>query len=648
MLDVLDMMSPQGQGMDPMMMGVAPQGPLMPDQMMMQGPSLGGDQMLPEDPLAIDDTLMNLPPPPTIDYIMTLARDEEDYWRPQKERMALDDTLYQLEDSTQMVHADEGTEEEAEYAALNDLRTIADKFMNRIGRSEMQLQVPKRTEGEDADAQAIEDYLRWCWRKFAQDHLLRGGKMPLGRQEAGDACVRGWLCYRVWYDPEDTEFPFMLDLMDGQFVYPRFNRKGLKHVLYIRDTTVDRLLEDFPEFEPEVRSLYADANGYVDPKHMASYVAYYDRDYHAVVVDNRWVKQPTPHGMGQVPWVCIPNQGGLHEGRYGEGTSNNWTKYYGDSIYAPLRDPYAMMIRLYSALMTQVAKDADPPVVIKTSAKMDREDVDFGVGGTTILRDENGEVKVVEVAQRPYILEPLVSGVKASMAKGSIPDIEWGHDMTAQSGYARTVLSSAADDVFSPPVTAIEIGRGAVSKLILEIIAKNQMTVPMVVTKRGMRMAGQQFSYESVLKNGTYVETRFSQLTPQDMVAMSTLILNLVKGGIISAETARSDKFLALENPTLEVERLLREKALFDPRIMEMLMDFAMMQDPNDPIAVAWQQKKYEEKMMTMMQASQAGGRQLAGRTKNPQPQAGGPQAVGQNVNPDLLMAQREMGGYNG
>lgn len=596
-------------------------------------------------PFPAESLVEQAPPPPSLAYVINEAVDAEDFYRPQKERMWLDDKLYHMKEpwSNDKVKVDQGTRDQSEFAALNDLHVIADKFGNRIGRQEPIIQVPGRDVDDTADAQEIENYLRWTWKLWHQQHILTGGKMPLLRQEAMSAVVRGWVCYRVWYDPSDEEAPFSMNLFDPQYVYPYFDKKGIKKVLVIRDMTLGEVLDDYPEFAPEVEAKYVDGNGYVDRKAQVRTVAYYDRYYHGFIVDNAWLKEPTPHGMGVCPWVCVPNQGGLFEAPYGEGGTNDWTEYYGDSIYSALRDPYRVMVRLYSALLTQVAKDANQPIIVTTkNGNVDASHITTGVGGVTVINDPDAKVWPIGQPTRPGLIETAVGGVKASMAKGSIPDIEWGHDMNAQSGFARVVLSSAADDVFSPLVVSIAVARAAVSKIILEVVKRHEITVPMIAIRRGVTVAGRRFSFVHVINNGSYVEFTFQQLTPQDMVAIGSLVMNLVESGIISFETAMGDKFLGLENPSLETERKLREKALFDPRVMGTLLDMAMQANPEDPLAQAWMRKQYEEKLMQMYQASQ-------GSTKRLQTQTGGqPREMRGEGGANPAMMQAEMAAAGG
>jgi hypothetical protein len=645
------MIDPRMMASRPPMQGMMSGGPPMMPPTAMQGDSLPFNLMdmsslLPFPEQSLQEAAP--PPPPDLSYVINDARDEEDFWRPQKERMWLDDRLYHMKDARRgegKVKVNEGTRDVSEFAALNDLRVIADKFGNRIGRQDPSIQVPGRDVDDTDDAQEIENYLRWMWKDWGQRHILCGGKMPLLRQEALSSVVRGWIAYRVWFDPEDQEEPFMLSLFDPMYVYPRYDKKGIKRVLVIRDMTLGEVLDDYPEFTAEVEAQYANPDtGYMDRKMPVQTIAYYDRYYHGFIMQNGWVKEPTPHGMGCCPWVCVPNQGGIFEAPYGEGGTNDWTEYYGDSVFASLRDPFRVMVRLYSALLTQVAKDANPPIIITTrNGNVQADSISTGVGAVTVINDADAKIQPMGQSVRPGLIETAVSGVKSSIAKGSIPDIEWGHDMNAQSGFARVVLSSAADDVFSPVVVAIQIARAAVSKIVLEVVKKHEISAPMVAIKKGVKVGGQRFSFESVVNNGTYVEFTFQQLTPQDMVAMGSLVVNLVRAGILSMETAMGDKFLGLENPSLETEKKIREKALFDPRVMEILLDYAMQQDPTDPLSQAWQQKQYEQKMMQMLQASMAGGRQIAGGQQqqkqvgsNTQPR----QMNGQGTNPTLNMAQ--------
>jgi hypothetical protein len=608
---------PMGMAQDPASMGI----PGMQPMGQLGGPApvdLGSDpleSMFSTNPISFDDMLPpfpsavvepKAPPKPSLQAVINDALDIEEFYRPQKERMYLDDKLYQMDDPyrNDRVKADEGTEDEGEFAPLNDLRVIADKFGNRIGRTEPHIRVPGRDVDDTADAQEIENYLRWTWKLWSQRHTLCGGKMPLLRQEVMSAAVRGWVCYRVWYDPEDEEAPFQLSLFDPQFVYPYFDpRKGIKKVLVIRDMTLGEVLDAYPEFADDVEAEYRNSlTGELDRTWWVSTIAYYDTYYHGFIMQNKWVKEPAPHGMGCCPWVCVPNQGGIFEAAFGEGSSNEWTRYYGDSIYASLRDPFKVMVRLYSALMTQVGKDANQPVIIATrNGQIQASDISTGIGAVSVINDPDAKILPIAQTQRPGLIETVVQGVKTSMSKGAMPDIVWGQDMNTQSGLARSILHASAEDVFSPIIVSIQIARAAVSEIVLKVVKKHEITAPMVSMRKGQLIQGQWFSFESVINNGTYVEFSFKDLTPQDMVALGALVVNLVRAGIISMETSLGDKFLALDDPQLETERKIKERGLFDPRVMEILLDFVMTKNPNDPLAIAWTQKKTEEKMMALM-----------------------------------------------
>jgi len=503
------------------------------------------------------------PPPPPSRPAPDLGQVQErieravQLWGPRDQRMDEDYQLYKL--AVAVSGVEQGLEGEIVVKNLPYVTVV--KVASLLSAEFPQLSVPAPSESRKQLAERVEDLLRWLW-----DEWDRSWRRSLHGRLLYDAvhylALRGWACARLLYDPQ-SDPPVRLELVDPRSVYPVAGSKGLRYVAVRRQQLAGEVLDEWGEQAVQVLGERQDD----EP---VTVEAYYDDLYHAVLVDGKFVKEPTLHGFGFVPWA-IAIAGGSPV-RITEQDPQQWVAEVGVSIFHGVKQAYRQLNKLLSQLATEVARLANPATLyyVDPDEHEEPEPIDLSPGAVNYLIAPKERVEVIRTSPNPSDLSPLVQALQEDLIRGTLPPVLWGQAGPETSGFTVAMLSAAARDALQPVIAGLELLIEEASSLALRLIrdVHGQPLGPLIRDRTGRWLRGEAVGPAEIAEVGDRVQARFREVSPRDRAAMAQIAALLTDKKLVSLRTAR-EEYLGIDNPDRENERVLEELIYGDSEILK-------------------------------------------------------------------------------
>lgn len=443
----------------------------------------------------------------TIDDLQTQLAERRRFWHPARMRMDLWHLMTILVDVVQLTKPAGakrfiGAEP---HATVMLARSV-------LARNPLQPHVPLLDidhEDDRTSSQDIEKLIIGANNDI--DRVLWGRGMQSMRSiSALQLLIRGWavshLVIRDDYEEKDMLTPIDYEPWDMRFFLPAFDRRGyLDSCAYESFITWGEMLSDFPELQA--------AGDHRDTMETIVRIDWYDRTDHAVAYQRspspsmgslytppsfksdryalRWAKPPTPHGLSEIPVVCISanglpfnymptsalamppivggtnpnlsnmigNRGAMPPWRGKGGYVGDW----GRSILASIEDLVPQYNETVALLSQILYNDAFGTWLTQTHTG-DMTEVD--VGGVNALRVGETIGRVAGISASPDLYR-LLGIVRESYQRGTFSDALFGLVPFQGSGFLQTQLRNSALNALDPYIESHKMWATGVAQLLL-------------------------------------------------------------------------------------------------------------------------------------------------------------------------------------
>ena len=345
------------------------------------------------------------------------------------------------------------------------------------------------------------------------DRVLWGRGMQSMRSIAAlHLLIRGWavshLVIRENYEEKGMLTPLDYEPWDMRFFLPAFDRRGyLQSCAYESFVTWSELLSDFPELG-KVKDKWKQ-----NMMETVVRVDWYDREIHAVAIHRspapilsqltipprftsakyelEWAKPPTPHGLKEIPVVCISANGlpfnfmpssslatppianeagaaylsalGSNRRMVPWRTQGGYVADWGRSILAAIED----LVPQYNetvALLTQILYNDAFGTWFTQTHTGDMTEVDLG--GVNALRVGETMGRVAGISASPDLYR-LLGIVRESYQRGTFSDALFGLVPFQGSGFLQTQLRNSALNALDPYIDSYKMWSTGVAQLLL-------------------------------------------------------------------------------------------------------------------------------------------------------------------------------------
>lgn len=440
----------------------------------------------------------------------------------------------------------------------NKATNIVDLAVGIMSSQDMSIRVYRgvgdNTAEDEERCSKIERFLRGCvyMNNMRQNIDLENIVLTYQIRD-GMACL-----YVIWDDSIEGDLPIYIHAIDPKEIYYEHGGPmgGLRHVVrYCTRTIADIEDEWGVELEPTADRKLREVE-YID------YWGWRREDdellvENAVIADGKWVKEPrVVEGYVDLPFVLI----------FGRSTGDLSPSYESLSMLYPVRNQIYDM----ESLMRHQRRLADlytslPPIV-RLQAGRNIPPIDPVVGKVITLY-EGEEFFFPTWPGTPPDVERALSITQMEIQEGSFPHVAYGMGPTQLSGYALSLLND------SGRIRLIQFKRNAergwtaafmrIMKLCATFAPNQELAVngrlagkPFTITLRGKEMAPYMVD----------VEIRPSY--PQDEQRRMVMAAQAKAQGLLSLRTIQ-ERFLDVEYPDEEEQRILVEMAMRNPKLME-------------------------------------------------------------------------------
>ena len=588
-----------------------------------------------------------------ITHILTLSKDDVDFWEPRDERM-LDSQRYwelwkrkTIEKEGGMSEDNEDTTQKSAVEEFNDGYLIIDKLVSMVSGATWGFDVPPKSQENEAVAQKIENFLRFVDRELEQQNALALEDTSV-RGKAHWAALRGWITGLIVPDPSNPEFPWEEILEDPLCVYPRYSRKKLIRVTHKYDITALQARADYPGTYEWLSS--------VDDDTELALTCYYDEKYKISIVSHSTEPNPSISGRQVViplvehgymdmngnpinPWIIVAPRGTPTRRSNGLNKEDSIALIGLDAIY-PIKRIIERLERVAAQMSTEIDKGVNPPRIIFYDGINTPAPLDLAPGTDNFMIMGQQDMKVVETTAVKPDTGPYLQMLTERLQKGSIPGTLFGEGSGSMAGYAINLLNSSARDILEPLLKGIKTYQELRYRRVLEMYYNigSMVNDEFSFFSRKDNDSSVYSGYETltpdeISMNGVFVDVTFEDILPQNLLQMLPAVVGAVQSKILPLYDAM--KMIGVKDPHQAMRRLAEGDLYSDPMIMKHLVKLAAMRTGNPDLQLAVLLAQEEAQMMMQMQ-------QMSGQ-QNPQipvdpTMAGAPQRGDPNVNMDNQM----------
>lgn len=451
---------------------------------------------------------------------------------------------------------------------LPDAVTVTDLIADLLASQTVTVTVPVQGDSQEAQrrANALEQFWQAWLRRVEVDDDKR-----LVHELAYDAVIYGALVGRIAYYPErlveedgryrlGPQFPLSLEIRCWRNVYPVWRRTNIVEVYEHYTTTVidanNDLGLDLPWRDDDTIEVYE----WWDAERCAIWLEgapYRDETYHADGV--YWVRKPTPHGLGCLPYfvrfVRPQSREKSSPEKLAPSLLQRWMPIIGT------------MNVIESAKMTAALTYVNSAWVVK-SGRADLE-LDLSAGAVNYLRPDE-DVQPLVKGTIPVDLLRVGEDWSARFQRASVPAALYGESLGANlAGYAIALLTDSGRRIIVPIMTAIELFLADACMTVLK--ACHNLLAPLVGDVYIDALSSGEEAGRRILQrvrlprvDNAIALIRVGEPLPRDKERSVNLAIGLRTPNqsgmpLLSDETIRSD-ILGVTDNDLELKRILRER----------------------------------------------------------------------------------------
>jgi len=418
----------------------------------------------------------------------------------------------------------------------------------------------------------------------------RAGIYERLRDATWHGLVDGWGVLQIAWDKnaEEGESPIVVTSQDPYNVYalPGSRPGEWKYVIHAYPRLVGQVRDEwYPDSSAdgrtkEVRQRKAAFDGLKDTDEV-TFIDYWDEKVNAIALsyktqgdgigkttidEVRWLKPPTPHGYGFLPWqIFMPNR--LPFNMPGE--------RMGVSILYVMEELIGFMDRMVSAKATMLSRWQDPPLVTETELGPDFEPVRMERGMHLRLRPGEKANYLVHPGPMPQI-DTMIAQASEYIETSGLPRVLQGLYVGAVSGIAMSLLRNPTLMKIAFRQKEIETALEELNRKILMLLEK-KLRKPLYLWGRGVSGQGFDIQITAEQIKGYYRnKAELSASLPTDDANTVNMLGTLVQLNIISRRTARDVAQRSLHDlvsPSLidEEELIIAEGIMNDPGMMQAL-----------------------------------------------------------------------------
>jgi len=471
-----------------------------------------------------------------------------------------------------------GKKGEYDNITSNEPRTLADKVVDTLTKAYVQIRIPLQEEDEE-ERKSISNAERFIYgcMNLANSRLKSVVSPTIKGLLAFYSTNRGWyglLTYIHKNDGGET----IPDIKVWDILHTTWD-VGAEGLLWACHTRLISSDQAKSEYDVTATGIFGRNRTNI------KVFDFWDKERNAIIVDGKFTKKPTKHGLDHIPVFINP----VGSTPYIQSTKYDDTiKDFGESVFAANRSLYEPRNKSLTNRMTIIGLGAHNPLALYSAGgKKTFERSPYYKGAVIQFDVDKGETaEALYKPEMPKDAQIMDAELGRMISMGGMSPINYGELNFQLPGYGINLLRHAAQSILFPRQTAIEEG--------LEWMARELLTQ---YSKGGfgkLRLHGRDGSNEYFdmelspkdIKGDWFPEVRLQPELPEDTAGLYAMAKIAIESGVLSRMGAR-ENILKIQDPELEDDRILRERARQLPSIMVRDMATALLDDGRPDLAQA-------------------------------------------------------------
>ena len=424
---------------------------------------------------------------------------------------------------------------------LNDPRSYADRVKDTLIYSAQSRAVEDGlyTKVRDEQRNEVETFLDFNL-EAADERLNRAEILPLRSGLSGQFTVRGRSVARVLVMVQGDKYIPDIQWYDARYVKYATNKDGLAWCATVMTMTAEAIEYDY---QLTITSDTAEVIDLWTPQWEYVWVG-------GSLINNKAF--PFNHKLGYVPFVIqvVPTGGFLQ--------STGFEQYIGESVYAPVRNLYAVLNKLltmemtYSRLCVEGAyqyESSDPNQVM---GKVAADGYPLEPGKVTLV-EKGGGYRLIQVPDIKQATMHAITTIESRIQRATLPFIDYGQTPFELSGSAMMMVKGAGDVIYAPRLWAKEKMMTAICMMFNKQYKAGGVPFDLSETVHYYKYTKKDLPDDYTLK------ISYTPKLPEKEIANFSRA-DMAKRLGVSQDTIFND-FLELQNPSGEKRKMLMERA---------------------------------------------------------------------------------------
>jgi len=503
-----------------------------------------------------------------------------------RDRFEEDFALYRLEPFKGIDQENESdTEEGYAHYTSNEPQTFADKIITFTVDSKMLLRIrhPDLEEEQRKIDEAKEKFMFGILRA-GDERLTQLMKLELRAELAFHAAIRGFLFGRAMLVKRADGSTFVdITPWDPLNTYWSMNGEGLDWACYKIRKTRKEIRAQYPKVDLSDLSVVSEE----DDDGIDTY-DFYDGEINTVVMADRVLKPPTPHGSPRVPvFYKVVGAVPLIQSEKADDTIRDW----GESVYKAGRRVYDDYQQMMSIMVELAGRSRNPTVIVESPDGTKTLAEDPRISGSEVSLAEGEKITYLELLRTAPDLAPFLAMISGEMQRGALPHTAFGELPFQLSGFAIQTLRQGIETVLTPRLRAVEDAIRQICRLVSDQYATGSFDDMEFSGYDRNRTYFRETIDPQTISRGGDIQVRLVSILPQDDLQKTALAQQLRAPGVSGV-------------PLVD-DRYIREEILFIQDIDS--LDARVKEQQGEEIIP-------EAKLWTLMVAMEETGRvELAG-----------------------------------
>lgn len=448
------------------------------------------------------------------------------------DRMKDDRSLYNMDDYKWETTTKTHEPVDVDIVTLNDPRFFADRVKDTCAGSKVQYEIEDGNEKVNDDKSSpIEDWLRLCL-EASDERLMRGEKLPLKVASAGHLTISGRIPVRILMRMNGDEFVPDIQWYDPLYTYYQPSYDGLVWEAPVMTRTAEEIFDEY---------------GITIKGDDAEVIDLWTKTDEHIFIDGK-LEKTNPNKMGYVPFInAVAPIGGFL-------LDKGFSKYVGESVYAPVRNLYKVLNRLLTIEATTARMAMEGAYQYESEAGEKAEITEYPVvpGGVTAV-EPGGGFKLIPINDIKQATMHCISLIEARIQRATLPFIDYGQTPFELSGSAMMMVKGAGDIIYMPRLIAMEYLYTQMCKMLIRQMIDGGIKAELGEGPYKMKLANVD------LKGDYSLNVKFSAELPEEEQA------NLYRAKVYKELGLSQDtvirRGLGMDNPDEEQFKALTEKA---------------------------------------------------------------------------------------